>query len=236
MYVEGNPVNLTDPTGHDYNNRETSPDMRDLTDWLPSAAVYMATDSEIKKINILNKFQSPTCDDWAEWLAKAEAGRRFYNIVKDGARFDVKDKIYDDLGEVVKLGQQWYEYSITGNILYGFYGIAAGYDKDSLHAGAGFAQLADFLRWLWKAEHEGEDEPVTIDPGYGLDTGDDYYAIEFGIWLYQNKYKHDGNLTTSEFASSFFSFAYTPFLAHRADPGDYKPNTHGPYAPNHFDH
>jgi hypothetical protein len=57
MYVEGNPVNLTDPTGHDYNNRETSPDMRDLTDWLPSAAVYMATDSEIKKINTVHSLK-----------------------------------------------------------------------------------------------------------------------------------------------------------------------------------
>jgi len=235
-YTQSNPVNYTDPSGLHTSYQDRLPDARDLTDWLPRAAVYMATDPEITKINSLNNFRSPTCDDLAEWLAKADAARRFYNIVKDGARFDVKDKIYNDLGKVIKLNRQWYEYSITGNILYGFYGMAAGYDKDTLHAGAGYAQLADFLRWLWKANHEGEDEPVTIDPGYGLDTRDDYYAIEFGVWLYQNKYKNDGNFTTGEFTSSFFTFAYTPFLAHREDPGDYIPNMHGVYAPNYFDH
>ena len=88
MYTEGNPVNYTDPSGHDIAYGDTFPDKRDLTDWLPRAGVYMATDPVIREIKMLNNSNDAN--------QKLVGYYKFYNVVRDGARFDVKDKILLD--------------------------------------------------------------------------------------------------------------------------------------------
>jgi hypothetical protein len=236
MYTEGNPVNYTDPSGHDIAYGDTFPDKRDLTDWLPRAGVYMATDPVIREIKMLNNSNDAN--------QKLVGYYKFYNVVRDGARFDVKDKILLNLGHDIKLGSNWYEYSVTGNILYGFYGSAAGYESEILHKGAGYAQITDNLRWLWAMSGLGtlfcaDDAGLFPDfggPAHNFDTPDDYHAVEFGVWLYEKYYVPKGNLTTIDFLQGLTTFEFAWGLPRVLDPGNYKPNMFGPYAPDEFNH
>jgi len=142
-------------------------------------------------------------------LDKEDAYLSFAGLVGDGKKFDVKDNIETRLGKQAYLGNDWYEFSTTGNILYGFYGMAAGFSSLELHAGAGYAQLNDALH--------GRDG---IGP-YGFDTEGDYYAIEFGIFLYNN-YFGDGELTTEEFLAALEAFEHTDKMGHEPPPDDYE--------------
>jgi hypothetical protein len=239
LYVYGNPINFTDPSGHDYQYGEAFPDRRDLTDWLPRAAVYMANDPEVQEIKRLSS--SPDADQNLLGLFK------FYNVVRDGSRFDVKDEIFRHLGHDIKLGDNWYEFSVTGNILYGFVGSVAGYGQQTLHQGAGYAQMTDNLRWvvacsglgvMWRDLFGGKDPGPFPDLGgysnHYFDTPDDYHAVEFGIWLYQKYYAPTGNFTLDNFIQGLNSHELAWGLPGVPDPGDYQPNTSGPYAPDEF--
>ena len=226
-YVEGNPVNYVDPMGHDYNNGATLLDRRDLTDWLPRAAVYMATDPEVQEIKRL------ICS--TDGVENFRALYKFYNLVRDGARFDVKDKIKEQLGQSIRLGEYWYEYSSTGNILYGFYGTAAGFNEEILHRGAGYAQVTDLIRWIW-AGGNSECFPDIGGPQHHYDTPDDYHAVGLGAWLYQKYFKTTGVFTQNNFLEGLDIYEYTWGLHRVPDPGNYQPNTTGSYAADEFDH
>jgi RHS repeat-associated protein len=173
LYVNASPINYTDPSGHFPNSGTTLPDKRDLTDWLPRAAVYMATDPLIQGIKRLNSSRNTD----QQILAFYE----FYNLVHAGARFDVKIKIKEQLGRSIKLGEDWYEYSSKGNFMYGLYRSAAGFGVDVLHAGAGSAQVMDLLLWLWTVGSPC-DFPDIGGLQHYFDTPDDAFAIDFGIW------------------------------------------------------
>jgi hypothetical protein len=123
-------------------------------------------------------------------------------------------QIKNELGETVKFGSQWYEFSTPGNILYGFYGLAAGFAKQELHVGAGVAQWQDHVN---KGSEIGDWSTL-------LDTSDDYYAIEFGFFLYENYYANDGELTESEFLEALSLFG-------DADKMAIKPTPEDPYIP-----
>ncbi len=232
LYVYGNPVNFTDPTGHDYQYGEVFPDKRDLTDWLPRAAVYMANDPDVQEIKRLSS--SPDAAQNLLGLYK------FYNVVRDGSRFDVKDKIFAKLGHDIKLGDNWYEYSVTGNILYGFVGSVAGYGEQMLHKGAGYAQMTDVLRWLLAVGVLCDDNagpfPDFGGPAHNFDTPDDYHAVDFGIWLHEKYFMSKGTFTETDFVQGLDTYEFIWGLPGVLDPGDYKPNTSGPYAPDQFNH
>jgi hypothetical protein len=158
----------------------------------------------------------------------------FYNLVRTKARFDVKWKIKEGLGPHIKLGPNWFEFSAPGNILFGYYGDEVGYTSDLLHIGAGVAQVMDVGAWAW-----GVGGPNNF-PGLGapktlMDTSDDYYAVDFGIFLHQN-YSGDGQLTELEFLEGLSTFKDSGKLGLVADPGDCKPSLAGHYAPNEFDY
>ena len=143
-YVSNNPVKYNDPTG---NNADcgigmscvvTPPDKRDLTKWMVAACVDGANSVEMKMINSMNA--SINGGD------KAAAYVTFYHYVKDGGKYDVKDKMKANLKtSEISLGGKWFEYSTAGNILYGFYGLAAGFTAEELHEGAGVAQIMDHI-------------------------------------------------------------------------------------------
>jgi RHS repeat-associated protein len=232
LYVQANSINFTDPTGHDYEYGEViPPDKRDLTNWLPSAAVYMATDPEILEFRRLI-----SSTDGAK---NFQGFLKFKNVVQAGARFDVKLKIKDRLGRSIKLGENWYEYSTSGNILYGFYGSAAGFKAETLHVGAGYAQVRDVLDWVWVVGYLCEDNPDKFPdfggPAHYFDTPDDYHAVDFGIWLYQRYYVPTGTFTRDNFVQGLNSYEFAWGLRGVLNPKDYKPNTIGPYAPDYFE-
>jgi len=150
-YVRNNPLRYIDPSGHDpwwctggncvadYYSDGSTADKRDLTTWFIAALVDSAESPEMQRINALN--QPPQYGG-----NKRKAYDEFIYNVEDGAKCDVKDKIEVRVGNPTKIGNNWYEYSTAGNILYGFYGKAAGFTDFELHAGAGKAQIDDYRR------------------------------------------------------------------------------------------
>jgi len=208
-YVQNNPLRYTDHTGHYLDDgcqmMGCSSDKRDLTSWTVAAAVDIVESKENKALETLNSTGIKPF--------KVAAYVSFYNLVADGQKYDVKDKIKGELGETIKLGDNWYEYSTPGNILYGFYGLAAGFSESELHAGGGVAQILDYLK-----HGDIPGGPLTF-----FDTKVDYYAIEFGFYLYTEYYENDGILTVEEFLDALEEFTDVEKLDIAPPPEDYYP-------------
>ena len=139
-YVRNNPVNLTDPSGLSPITPPEPPNHRDLTYWLYNELHKNANGYYTQRIKSL--LNSPSAVN----KERAIAGWIF--LVKDKAKWDFKHKIRNELQtESVLLrhgtGYRWYEYSIPGNIHFGFVGRAAGFSGSALHLGAGFAEVTD---------------------------------------------------------------------------------------------
>jgi hypothetical protein len=222
--VTNRPVSFNDPTGHESGNcydRGYCTDARDLTIWLVAALTDSAESPEMQRIHTLNQ---PSIDVGQFGRNKAAAYAEFNYYVKDGAKYDVKDKIEAHLGQTIKLGNNWYEYSTAGNILYGFYGSAAAFTPAELHGGAGKAQLDDYKR----DPTSGIGKWTT-----GLDTADDYAAVKFGIYLYNNYYKKDKKLTEDDLLSALASYKDKDKMALRESPKDFYPKYNN-YPVNRF--
>jgi hypothetical protein len=221
-YTFNNPMRYVDPDGHapckpGYRCVTPIADQRDLTTWVVAAAVDIAESSEMNLIRGLNEMGSQE---------KAAAYGLFYEAVSDGAKYDVKDKILVQIGLDTKIGDGWYEYSTAGNILFGFYGKAAGFTEDELRVGAGTAQMLDYL-----AEAERGKGPCNST--YFCDTEVDYYAVGFGMYLYDNYYKDDGELTEEDLLDAFETYEDTDKMDIVSGPNDFRPRYHN-YPANQF--
>jgi len=218
-YVRNNPTGRIDPTGHmDRDDEVGSPrDRRDLTRWLVAAAIDSANSPEMQFIRDNNHAFVVTALISPALAGIITVGNMFLfkSYVGDGKKYDVKDKIYETLrGQVIILDGQAYEYSTVGNMLYGFYGREAGYTSKILHAGAGAAQYGD---------HQRCGDEIGPLKTYMYDTPDDYYAVEFGMYLYDNYYD-DGVLTELELVTALRSFPDRDKLNHVSMPA-YVPAT-----------
>jgi RHS repeat-associated protein len=209
-YVLNRPTGLVDTNGHvpckpGYRCLTPIADKRDLTTWVIAAAVDIAESSEMQMIH------AEIILGWRE-LAWGE----FYSLVKDGAKYDVKDKIELELGKTTKIGNNWYEFSTAGNILYGFYGKATGFTEFELRVGAGLAQLADY-----------NEDPTRgkgpCSPPYYCDTEDDYAAVGFGMYLYDNYFKKDKTLTRADLLDAFEAYKFSDQMALRDQPKVFQP-------------
>ncbi|MBL8098598.1 MAG: hypothetical protein JNK81_05420 [Anaerolineales bacterium] len=228
-YVGNRPINFNDPSGH-YPICQPGVrcpplgDQRDVTQWLVVASVDAAESSEIKAIRILNESTNSN----SGIAPKAMAGALFYSLVHDGAKYDVKDKMQEEFGidSPVKIGDNWYEYSTAGNIFYGFYGTAAGWTEDELYVGAGAAQIAD-------NKLRGQDKLGPCEAPYYCDTVEDHYAVEFGIYMYNEYYENDGSLTIADLKNAMDKFEHSDKLAIVKSPKNFQPRYNN-YAASKF--
>jgi hypothetical protein len=210
-YTFNNPVLYVDPDGHapckpGYRCVTPIADKRDVTKWLVAAAVDIAESEEMQSVKEANSE-----------FRKLDAIAEFESVVADGMKYDVKDKMLEEFkGDPIKIGDNWYEYSTAGNIIYGFYGKEAGWSDFELYAGAGKAQIEDhFLR------DEGDLGPLR--PPYYGDTVDDHFAVKFGIYLYDNYYADDGILTVADLLDAFENYGYVDRMAIKERPKNFQP-------------
>jgi RHS repeat-associated protein len=227
-YVNNNPLKYTDPTGHMVAEDSTAgptppPDPYDLTYWLVMEMNQHSVSPEIMQIWVLNQLAAGS--GLPGTSCKALAFHMYIQLVADRHRWDFKYQIEYKLGDSIELGGEWFEFSTPGNIHYGFVGAAAGFSRTALRIGAGVAQAWDDLR---------SDEPdATIG---GLDTwfdaSTDFYAVEFGVQLYEN---YGSNVTVEEFNALLVSYTDRSKLAYKGPPQDVRPVPSGwPYAPGAF--
>jgi RHS repeat-associated protein len=221
VYVGNNPVNATDPSGmapfsgaYDApaGSTERSWDDRNLTWWLYQELVTNVDGPEASQIRRLWNSRNP--------LDKAAGAQKWINLVADGCRWDFKDRIHDLVGDTIMLrhiaggrvGYRWYEYSVPGNIFFGWMGMAVGLPDWMLHVGAAYAEVTDpeYQRKgdctitehvshqleidLLGAECELELD-VCVNPHWWrtiLEEPGDFWNVEFGIQLFKAHGPHLG--------------------------------------------
>ncbi|MEJ5203473.1 MAG: RHS repeat-associated core domain-containing protein [Anaerolineales bacterium] len=215
-YARNSPINLTDPSGlTPYEPPDEAPNHRDLTRWLYGELTTNANGYYAQTLKRLNS------SIWTLDRVKALAGWAY--LVKDKAKWDFKHKIQDEMrGRSVLLrfprGYEWIEYSVPGNIHYGFVGRASGFSGALLHMGASYAEITDPAHAnqgesccpeICMVGHVG---PVLfeycknigcyyINPEWfsGLfDDPDDFDSVEFGVKLFNT---HGSNPTFTQFES-----------------------------------
>jgi hypothetical protein len=148
----------------------------------------------------------------------------FANLVQDRAKWDFKHKIKLEMGSSIVLFDNnadasgwWYEYSVPGNIHFGFVGSAAGIPGWLLHLGAGEAEVFDPSHldrnvlgynlhinppfFCPKGEAGAACRKYScpyVNPSWvftGFDEKRDYAAVEAGIQLFQT---YGANITYSQ--------------------------------------
>jgi hypothetical protein len=109
-------------------------------------------------------------------------------------------------------GYRWYEYSVPGNIYYGFVGLAAGFSGFEIHAGAAWAEIRDPAHQseaccpqfcTIAASPDADDVPgfgpalqsycfslgcYYVNPEWlstGFDEPGDWWNVEFGIKMFR---------------------------------------------------
>lgn len=154
----------------------------------------------------------------------------------DGKRWDFKDEMEGELGSSFLLCSAsrcyWFEYSVLGNILYGYVGMQAGFAEWEVRLGAGYAEVRDpenRARRNWPACH-----PIAYVPAerrdYWYDHSFDYVAVGMGIELSR---RHGSHVTLQAFQALVAE--YHDLLA--AGTPNYAPvrGSGAPYAVGHFD-
>jgi RHS repeat-associated protein len=215
LYVNANPVNYTDPSGLSPYQLAHSND-RDLTWWLYLELTSNARSSYIQRIKSL---MAGNLKD------KRHGLEAFKYLVQDEAKWDFKHSILFEMGQAIVLFDdieidRWYEYSVPGNIHFGFVGRAAGMPGWLLHAGASYAEIYDpahleldvFGLEVCCPCPEGKagdlcrkllcayTNPLWI--GSGFDDPKDWNAVELGITLYDS---YGISMSFSQFADGLTS-------------------------------
>ena len=168
----------------------------------------------------------------------------FGQQVKNGARWDFKDEIGIQLGQGVTfcgMGKCYddIEYSVAGNIFYGYIGRASGFAWWEIKGGAAWAEQHDPSHDPNSPEYVpdaplGERDFSSPDPvawNFG-DESHDNAAVTFGIKLWNN---HGMNLSLAQFMSELN--AYVSQLqrhAPSAQPVDEQYAKYWPYSVGHF--
>jgi hypothetical protein len=197
--VEGNPINLSDPTGYQPNiSEDLGVNDRDLTTWL-----YRELRNNAWSVYTLQIHEMVTSLNPVEIYNGLIA---FKLLVQDRAKWDFKHKIQQELqansfvlfhGQPKSLDYQWYERSVAGNIHFGYIGRAAGINRAALHGGAGYAEIVDPAHVQANESccvcvPNGKGGCIFTSCGYFnlnwastlFDDPTDYNAVEAGIVMY----------------------------------------------------
>jgi RHS repeat-associated protein len=228
---------------------------RDLTDWLvrelnanansgfiTSMRLWHVEFDSLVHQNLVTKISFYPGYLYYDTLMEPTRVLGWINLVKDGGRWDFKDKIRFELGESIWLqtgenGQgDWFEYSVTGNIHYGYVGRAAGFAAIDLHLGAGYAEITD-------PAHKGEQnfciEAFGIrkcgyfNPDWKATYYDDpldFNAVQFGSMLFDLFGLH---VPLEGFVKLLGTYGH--LLAREDRPSDKLINYNWPYQVGHFD-
>lgn len=177
-----------------------------------------------------------------------EIGRRqFAKLVGDHMVWDFKHKIKVDLGEGITLaGETDLEYSVPGNIHFGFVAGEAAYAATVVHLGADQAEITDPAHDPERAaeagvEYVGPYEPSgkfgwSWDSGFSVMLGDDpldHAAVNFGLMLY---YKYGRNPSQAAFEQELAG-ALATFARHApsSNPVSEQVSRDWPYPIGYFD-
>jgi hypothetical protein len=228
----------TDPTDRSWINCQ---DDRDLTNWLYRELIDAAT----RNVDIADLRWS-----WKTILyPNPLALEGWASLVRDNHRFDFKHAIRNQFRSEIILfhtstGLPYdAEYSVPGNIFYGYVGRSIGFWGWMLHGGAGWAEGTD-------PAHVGDPNRWTIsvcdwelfgfyaNPDWAdtlYDDPDDYQAVELGVRLWD---KYGRGMTESqlirELEQNRFQLAPTPIEYGGNSYGWRNPHGWWPYKIGHF--
>jgi len=163
-----------------------SQDDRDLTSWLSRELKAGIDNQDINFIKDLFTGTSGT-----PYLYRlGMAGTYWRALVRNNARYDFKHKILDQLGPTILFKGDsnatllWSEYSVPGNIFFGYVGSYVGFQGPVTHIGAGYAQAVDQIKKIRNIC----DIPHYLPPStiwYLGDNPTDYRGVQFGIDLWK---------------------------------------------------
>ncbi len=213
-YAGNNPVNRVDPTGKTFENPVIigagEIDYRDLTSWLYREMMHNINDPRLQAVRRANETGHDRliigtasiglgCSlpgasvQVAGLFSYAAAQVQYINLVADQKPWDFKHTIKSFLGEGITLCSSTgcnnhIEYSVPGNIHFGFVSGEAGYTDLLTHAGAGFAEIIDPAHYKGDSPYTGKFEHVKTPWGNNFNLGDDSLdnkAVQFGLYLYR---------------------------------------------------
>jgi RHS repeat-associated protein len=254
LYVHANPASLTDPYGKDPLDGD-SVDLRDLTLWLYSEMMRNLNDSRLQDVRGANRagdigfllgtgaftFGCFTVNpllvlaggvvDVTALGAYGSAAFQFGELVGDHRPWDFKHRIDALLGPGITLCgssgcEPDIEFSVPGNIHFGFVAREAGYAGVIVNVGAGYAEITDpSHRDPSHPDYSPYDPESKFDPVIGpngisllsLNFGDDpkdHQAVEFGIHLY-DRYGNGRGLTLPAFKQELSRYLPYPYFAER---------------------
>ena len=184
-------------------------DDRDLTPWLFKELKAGVGNRDIRFIR--SQMRIPTPNNILM------ANIQWRQLVRDRARYDFKHKIREEFfGETILFRTEsrellWSEYSVPGNIFYGYIGTSAGLGI-LLHAGAGYAEAVDPAHEEIRNICDVAYFPPERIPTLGDDPVD-YRAVQFGIDLWR---KYGGSLNLHqlrrELEQNYHQFAPPPVV------------------------
>ena len=209
-------------------------DERDLTPWLFAELKAGIYNRDIGLIRL--ELMIPTPNNIAL------AGIQWRQLVRDRARYDFKHRILFELRETILFRTEnglplWSEYSVPGNIFYGYVGRSAGFPGWTLHTGAGYAEAVDPAHEEIRNICDVAYLPPERIPTLG-DDPIDYRGVQFGIDLW-NKYGASLSLPQfrRELEQNYDKFAPPPALPGYSGIPDYpwkNPRGGWPYAIGRF--